>query len=422
MFPTLQHGVAALRRRLRRSGIALTITLISAALMPQAALSQSFVVLHSFTGGMDGDEPSGSLARDLNGNLFGTTASGGGSTACTGGCGTIFKVDPTGKETILHSFNGTDGSNPFSVILDASGNLYGVTLFGGEPCPGFGTCGVVFKLDTSGNLTILHNFIGGADGSNPEASLVMDTKGNLYGTTLAGGASSGCPNQTPPGCGIIFKIDKNGTETIFGFDRAGGNNPSAGLLLDSDGSLYGTATAGGAFTSSVFDFACGCGAVFKVDNKGKETVLHSFTGLIPDNGVPYAQLIENQTGTLYGTTEYHPPGSNIFGTVFKLNKKGGPVTELFTFDYGDGGYPLAGLTLDSADNLYGTTSTAGPSGAGTVFELSPAGQLTTLHSFSGKADGGFPQSVLVLDSAGNLYGTTPQGGSGGGGVVFKITP
>jgi uncharacterized repeat protein (TIGR03803 family) len=371
---------------------------------------------------MDGDEPSGSLARDLNGNLFGTTASGGGSTACTGGCGTIFKVDPTGKETILHSFNGTDGSNPFSLILDASGNLYGVTLFGGEPCPGFGTCGVVFKLDTSGNLTILHNFTGGADGANPEASLVMDTEGNLYGTTLAGGASSGCPNQTPPGCGIIFEIDKNGIETIFGFDGAGGNNPSAGLLLDSDGSLYGTATAGGAFTSSVFDFACGCGTVFKVDNKGKETVLHSFTGLIPDNGVPYAQLIEDQAGILYGTTEYHPPGSNIFGTVFKLNKKGGPVTELFSFDYGDGGYPLAGLTLDSAGNLYGTTSTAGPSGAGTVFELSPVGQLTTLHSFNRKADGGFPQSVLVLDNAGNLYGTTPQGGSGGGGIVFKITP
>jgi len=416
------HLFVTLIRRSMRSGIPLIIVLLSA-LMPQGARAQNFQVLYSFAGGMDGGQPSGDLARDSAGNLYGTTASGGASAACNGGCGTIFKVDPAGKETVLHSFNGTDGSYPFSVILDASWNLYGATLFGGQSCPGIGTCGVVFKLDTSDDLTILHEFAGGTDGSTPEASLVIDAMGNLYGTTLAGGASSGCPDQIPPGCGIVFKIDKNGDESILDFDGVDGKNPSAGLLLDSDGSLYGTTTAGGAFASSVFDYICCYGSVFKVDNKGKVTVIHSFTGLIPDDGVPYAQLVQDQTGNLYGTTEFHPPGSNIYGTVFKLNKKGGPVTELFNFDYVDGGYPSAGLTRDNAGNLYGTTLYATEGCAcGTVFKLDPAGNMTTLHTFTGKTDGAFPESVLVLDDAGNLYGTTESGGAGGDGVIFRIAP
>jgi len=427
MFPTLQHGVATLLRRLRRSGIALAITLISAALIPQAALSQSFVVLHSFTGGMDGDEPSGSLARDLNGNLFGTTASGGGSTACTGGCGTIFKVDPTGNETILHSFNGTDGSNPFSVILDASGNLYGVTLFGGEPCPGFGTCGVVFKLDTSGNLTILHNFIGGADGSNPEASLVMDTKGNLYGTTLGGGEF--CMEYG--GCGVVFRVDRTGNETVlYNFCPNGwgkctdGAFPQAGLIRDAAGNLYGTTSGGGAH---------GVGTVFKLCPTGAETVLYSFAGGA-DGANPFAGLIRDEAGNLYGTTTGGGPSGQ--GTVFKVDPAGSE-TVLYSFTGGtDGGYPEAGLIRDEKGNLYGTTFFGGLDSpfcsyfCGVVFKVDTTGLETVLYSFTGGADGLNPGAGLMLGKGGDLYGTTAYGGADsdpscatgiGCGVVFKLT-
>jgi uncharacterized repeat protein (TIGR03803 family) len=423
MFRTLRHSIAAVLNS-TRSAIALAIlsALVVTGIAPQAAQAQTFQVLYSFTGGKDGLNPTGDLARDAAGNLYGTTVAGGGSANCHEGCGIVFKLDPQGTETILHSFSGTDGSNPYSVILDSAGNLYGVTTFGGlASCPGFGTCGVVFKIGTGNNFTLLHEFAGGTDGANPESSLIMDTEGNLYGTTVAGGASTGCPNQTPAGCGIIFKIDTNGNETIIpAFDGDSGNNPSAGLLLDSEGNLYGTTTNGGVFVNASASSLCCYGTVFKVDAKGRKAVLHSFSGLTPDGGVPYAQLIEDQNGNLYGTTEFHPPGSDTFGTVFKLSADGGPMTELFTFDYTDGGYPLAGLTRDSAGNLYGTTNYT-TTEAGTVFELDEAGNMTILHTFTDKTDGGFPGGVLVLDGSGNLYGNAAQGGVGGG-VVFKITP
>jgi uncharacterized repeat protein (TIGR03803 family) len=422
MFHSLRHLIAALRRRWMRWGNALPIIVVATVLAPRAAAVQKYEVLYAFAGGADGQAPTGDLARDAAGNLYGTTADGGGSTACSGGCGTIYKLDPQGKETVLHSFSRTDGEFPFSVILDKSGNLYGVTVFGGNRCsPGFGTCGVVFKLDTSNTLTILHKFTGGTDGENPESRLAIDADGSVYGTTLAGGM--GCLNQSPPGCGVIFKISQNETETILhDFDGAGGKNPQSGLFLDSDGTLYGATTDGGAFASSIFDYSCCWGTVFKLDKNGKETVLHSFSQQTPDSGYPVAQLIEDEKGNLYGTTESPVTGTNIFGTVFKVKKTGGPMTELFTFNYVDGGYPLAGLTRDSLGNLYGTTLyNDNGFGAGTVFKLDPAGKMTVLHAFKGGADGGHPLTVLVLDSAGNLYGTAGEGVHGRG-VVFKIAP
>ena len=386
------------------------ILMILCAGLMHAAQAQSFQVLYSFpANGLSGERPTGDLARDAAGNLYGTTADGGSSTACNDGCGVVFKLDPQGHETVLHSFSNTDGSFPFSVILDPAGTLYGVTVFGGNAvCEGFGSCGLVYKLDPAGNLTILHNFTGGTDGSNPEASLIIDGQGNLYGTTLAGGF--GCQNENPAGCGVIFKIDPSGNETILHyFDGDGGRNSQAGLLLDSAGNLYGTTTDGGAFSTSLFGKGCCWGTVFKLDPKGKETVLHSFSELSPDGSYPESQLIEDASGNLYGTTESPILETGVFGTVFKLGAKGGPMTELFGFNYDNGGYPVAGLTRDSAGNLYGTTlyTTVG-CGCGNVFMLSPNNNLTILHTFAGRNDGAFPADVLVLDGEGNFTTGPPE--------------
>jgi len=328
---------------------------------------------------------------------------------------------------VLYRFSGgADGWYPFPVILDSAGNLYGATIWGGSPnCQGHGNCGVVFKLDTAGKFSVLHSFTGGKDGTNPESQLVMDTAGNLYGTTVAGGAGGGCLNQNPPGCGTVFKLDKDGNETVLhAFNGEDGADPSAGLLLDRDGTIYGATIDGGTYATQIFadQSICCHGTIFKLDKRGRVTVLHSFTGLRPDNGVPYDGLIEDDKGILYGTTEFHPPGSNIFGTVFSLNKKGGPVSELFTFDLEDGGYPVAGLIRDNSGNLYGTTLGGGHGcQCGTVFKLDPQGRETILHKFTQKTDGAAPQSILVRDDAGNLYGTALYGAHHNG-VVFKITP
>ncbi len=386
-----------------------------------AAAAHGFKILYAFKGGTDGDEPSGGLARDAAGNLYGGTVAGGGSSNCSEGCGTVFKLDARGNESVLYSFTGeADGQYPSPVVLDTSGNIYGTTLWGGNPdCQGWGSCGVVYKLDTTGKLTILHTFEGSTDGMNPEAPLVMDSAGNLYGTTLAGGGGGGCIENNPPGCGTVFKVDKGGNETVvYAFSGSDGANPAAGLLLDSTGTLYGSTTEGGTYNS---------GTIFKIGKYGKETVLHSFTGQSPDNGVPYDGLTSDNAGNLYGTTEGHPEGTNIYGTVFKLARKGWVMSELFDFDLCDGGYPEAGLVRDPKGTLYGTTLSGGHDrdgrcvGGGTAFEVDKSGAETTLKNFGGRKNGVAPQSIPVQDQGGNLYGTA-QGGPHGNGVVFEITP
>jgi len=272
-------------------------------------------VLYSFTGGIDGGYPDGGLVGDKAGNLYGTTVDGGEGSGCYyGGCGTVFKVDATGTETVLYSFTaGTEGQYPVEgLVRDAAGNLYGITYQGGKSTcnNGSGTgCGTVFELDNTGKLTVLHNFTGGKDGAYPDAPLVRDARGNLYGTTLEGG--TGCK---PYGCGTVFKVDVTGKETVLhaftgGVDGAGG---ASSLVLDANGNLYG-ASGGGAHNQ---------GMVFKLDSTGKETVLHSFTGGI-DGGSPVGGLVRDKAGNLYGTTggggalgcgAY----SNGCGTVFKL--------------------------------------------------------------------------------------------------------
>jgi uncharacterized repeat protein (TIGR03803 family) len=288
------------------------------------------------------------------------------------------------------------------VIRDSAGNLYGTTTAGGTSGKG-----VVFQVDSTGLETVLYSFTGGADGSSPYAGVVRDTAGNLYGTTYYGGASS-CPSL---GCGVVFKLDTTGHETVlYSFTGgADGGNPYAGVI-DSAGTLYGTTVSGG---------TSGFGVVFKLDTTGHETVLYTFTNGA-DGGYSYAGVILDPAGNLYGTT--YQAGTSNMGVVFKLDTTG-HETVVHTFTGGtDGGHPIGGLIRDSAGNLYGTTYQGGSSNAGLVFKLDTTSHETVLHSFTAGADGGYPYAGVIRDTAGNLYGTTVSGGAASGGVVFELKP
>jgi len=394
---TPQRGsISKMISRVASASLALAVVLFLSAVSNHSAQAQTFGLLYSFTNGTDGGYPYSTLIQDASGNLYGTTYYGGAYTY-----GTAFELS-TGPETVLHSFgNGMgDGSSPFAgLVRDSSGNLYGTTYSGGAS--GYGT---VFMLDTTGKETVLHSFAGGADGKAPiYGSLVRDGSGNLYGTTKLGGAS---------GVGTVFKVTKTGKETVlYSFTNGlDGGYPFAGLVRDTSGNLYGTTYSGGA--SSV-------GTVFKVTKTGTETVLYSFSGGA-DGEYPYAGLVRDSLGNLYGTTS--EGGASNVGTVFKVTPTG-QETVLYSFAGGtDGANPFAGLVRDRKGNLYGTTEAGGASGVGTVFKLSATGQETVLHTFTGATmDGANPFGGLVRDAAGNLYGTTFVGGAFGHGAVYKIT-
>ena len=237
-------------------------------------------VLYTFTGGSDGANPSFGVVRDSAGNLYGTTGGGG---DC---CGVVFKIDPSGHYTVLYTFTGgADGGYPGGgVIRDSAGNLYGTTENGGDlSCTAFFSpgCGVVFKVDPSGQETVLYSFTGGADGGFPfVAGVIRDPAGNLYGTTFAGGGS-GCNDSGgfgTDGCGVVYKLDTSGQETVLHTFTGGsdGGNPFPGLVRDRAGNLYGTTGGGGDLSCTFYPYAPGCGVVFKVDPSGQETVLYSF--------------------------------------------------------------------------------------------------------------------------------------------------
>ena len=351
-------------------------------------------VLHSFTGGTDGANPYAGVVLDKKGNLYGMTPLGGSSYS-----GTVFKVSPTGTETVLYTFTGgTDGANPYGgLVLDQNGNLYGTTSGGGAS--GLGT---VFQLTPTGTETVLHSFSGGSDGANPYGSLIFDTQGYLCGTTYYGGTSN---------LGTVFKMTVSGSETLlYSFTGADGAHPLAGVVVDAQNNLYGTTFGGGIGGG-------GNGAVFEVSSSGAETVLYSFTGS-PDGAQPKAGLILDAQGNLYGTTANG--GNSVFGTVFKVTPSG-TETVLYSFTGGgDGSHPDAGLVLDALGNLYGTTSGGGSSNNGTVFRVVPSGAETVLYSFAGIPDGAYPEGGLALKGKKQLYGITYYGGTFNQGSAFKI--
>jgi uncharacterized repeat protein (TIGR03803 family) len=402
----------------------LTTGLILLPLMAAGGRAQTdaptFSVFYTFTGGVDGAQPQAGLVLDSAGNLYGTTAGGGTSTECSvgafTGCGTVFKVSPSGAEAVLYSFTGgTDGAFPTAgLVLDGHGNLYGTTPYGGAYGPDcYASCGVVFSVDPAGEQRVLHTFKGATlgDGANPEAGLFRDAAGDLYGTTSAGGVNT-CLYVY--GCGTVFEVSR-GTETVlysFGATSTDGTDPEAGLIRDAAGNLYGTTEKGGA----------GEGIVFKLSPSGPETILQGFGN---DSGpqAPVSGLVEDSAGNLYGTT-LGGGSHGGYGTVYKVDSSDHEQL-LFSFNgKSDGGFPSSTLIRDAQGNLYGTASGGGSTacfdGCGLVFKLDPQGNETVLYSFTGGSDGASPYAGLVLDRAGNLYGTTPNGGAYGAGVVYKI--
>ena len=385
------------------------------AMLSNGAQAQTFSVLYSFSGPR-GISPQARMVPDLAGNLYGTTEYGG-----TFGHGTVFKFNiATGHVSVLHSFAGApDGSEPLAgLVRDDAGNFYGTTYAGGTSVICSGGCGTLFKLDRSGAETVLYSFQRGTDGANPISGLILDAVGNLYGTTYAGGNPS-C--LLGPGCGTVFKFDTFGVETIL-YAFSGGSDGSqpyyAALVQDLAGNLYGTTGFGGDFSSSECSLF-GCGTVFKLAGDGTKTTLHSFTGM-PDGREPVAGLIRDAAGNLYGTT--YGGGQYDDGTVFMLDT-GGSESVLHNFtSTPDGMYPWTSLIGDAKGNLYGTTIVGGTRGYGTVFKLDPTGTETLLHSFLPGRDGAGPYGGSFRDATGNLYGTTPDGGPTGYGTVYKISP
>ncbi len=417
--------------------------LFAAMLVISASATGKEKVLHPFTGGNDGGDPAAGLVFDKAGNIYGTTVVGGTGSACSGGCGTVFRLTLSGGkwiEKVLYNFQGgLDGKNPYGgVTLDDKGNLYGTTVAGGSGgmCSGDG-CGTVFKLTRHGSSyseSVIYSFTGfegmHADGFGPGAALVFDKKGNLYGTTPDGGDASCNP---PNGCGSVFKLTPSGQQwkekVIHSF--TGGKDGAVGSLgslhVDNAGNLFGVAELGG-------DDSCnppnGCGAVYKLapitGGKWKFSTIDAFQGQ-PHAGFPYGGLISDAAGSLYGTTYF--AGKNGMGSVFKLTQSGGAWKEtvLYSFKAGtDGASPTSTLVFDAAGNLYGTTSAGGDSnGDGVVFKLTLSGgkwKESVVHRFGPAPDGANPYYGLTLDKTGNLYGTTATGGNGGHGVVFEITP
>ena len=376
------------------------------------AQAQSYSVVYSFQCGPDdGVGPSGDLIADSAGNLYGTTEAGGSS-----GDGTVFEVSSTGTETVLYSFAGSsaDGARPFgSLVRDAAGNLYGTTISGGR----YGL-GIVFEISVTNVETVLHDFTGRKDEGYPGKNLLLDSNGNLYGTTQGLGAD-----------GTVFKLTPTGqiTElhTFTGFP-GDGENPMAGVIPGSASNLYGTTFGGGADGN--------LGTVFKVSKNLTETVVHSFSGGSDGQG-PAGDLVQDAAGNLYGTTSggggapQNPcdgVGIEGCGTVFKLAPDG-QESVLYSFTGGtDGGVPDSGLLIDPKGNLYGTASAGGSSSCGflcgVVFEVTATGREKLLHTFSGYPnDGAMPYGGLLR--LGNyLYGTTAGGGTYQCGTVYRITP
>jgi uncharacterized repeat protein (TIGR03803 family) len=381
------------------------------------AAASTTKILYSFAGGANGEYIDSDLVTDAAGNIYGSSVQGG-----TFGGGTVFEVTPAGVHTVLYNFTGgADGGEPYKgVTLDAQGNLYGTAVTGGAgSCEG--GCGVVYELTHSAGIwkqSVIHTFTGGNDGSGPGSGVAFDKQGNIYGTTPTGGAK---------GQGVIYELKPGSTGWSLnvihtftgGADGAGG---SAGrLIFDAAGNIYGVATVGG---------VNGDGTVFEltlIAGKWQLKTLYAFKDQ-PDGALPYGGLIFDKSGNLYGTTYY--AGANDDGTVYKLTRSGNAWTEtvLYSFKGGtDGSSPISNLVSDAAGNLYGTTSDGGAGcSCGVIFKMTPKtnGSWTesVAYRFPGTPNPGFAYNGMVVDFSWNFYGTSVHGGATNDGTIYKFTP
>lgn len=396
-------------------------TLMAALLFGGSARAGTETVLHNFSVGSDGYLPAdiGHLARDASGNLFGTTQGGG---SC--GRGIVFELSKSSDiwtEQILYNFCQSDGDNPSAdVILDSQGVIYGTTEFGGS-----GNCGTVYRL-TGSTLVTLYNFTCALDGGIPSSGVILDGAGNLFGTATLHGRFG-----NSNGGGVVYEISNAGTFSVLHTfcSRAhctDGNSPYGGLAMDNEGTIYGTTTYGG-------DATCNCGVVFKLSNATGvwvETVLHTFLGGSNDGAGPTFASLTLATPRIRGTKRSAivgvttAGGSQDLGTVFRLlNRDNGyDFGLLSSFTGSDGSFPLG--TLLAMKGGFVGTSYSGGRGFGTVFQLVPLNGVwtqTAIYTFTGGSDGGNPNSGIVADTEGNLYGVTPNGGFGVG-VVYQVVP
>ena len=419
-----------------------TLSLALSTALLSFAHAQTFTTLHTFEN-TEGANPQAALIQDSTGNLYSTAQYGGAYQS-----GTAFRLSRSGILTVLHNFGypSSDGARPQAPLLaDGQGNLYGTTYSGGDYCADFGQtqCGTVFKIDASGAETILHNFEGGSsssnDGDNPAAGLVADRAGNLYGTTWGGFKGS-----------VAFELSPSGAETILHNFIGGSDGLTiySTLVKDDAGNLWGTTYAGGGAGCG----GRGCGTISKLTRTASgwsETVTYRFTGAA-DGGSPYAGLTwDPGRRVFYGVTQIGGNASGCLflgnptgcGTLFEVDASGTHERVLYRFaGQADGGQPVANLVVDPLGDLWGTTTMGGDlncpassNGCGTVFVRRPGGELVTVHAFTGGSDGAVPYGALLLDlKKPAVYGTTTVGGDpscqtqeGGGpgcGVVFSITP
>ncbi len=413
------------RRHLLGRAIALATVLAVVAIATEAARAQSYSVIHNFAGGQDGANPMAGLTMDHAGTLYGTAAFGGnaGGNCGSEGCGTVFRMTNRNGAWLLNPLyrfvGGTDGANPqfADVVIGPDGSLYSTTFRGGNGC-GANGCGVVFNLQPPASAchnalcswaeTVLHTF-NGTDGAGPVGTLLFDTGGNLYGVTNTGGFRNG---------GSVYKLTTGGDNLILLYRPYG--YPGSSVTSNHAGDLFGSTFVGGTNRGSVYELV-------PVGSGWLGSDIYDFT-LGDDGGYPWSGVVFDAAGNLYGATGTGGAGNG--GTAYQLTQSGSQwtLTTLYSFTNPNTGQfvvgPIGNLVLDDAGNLYGTTLVDGAHGYGAVFKLTHVNggwTYTSLHDFTGGSDGSYPYCNLVFDAQGNLYGTASAGGTNGLGVVFEIT-
>jgi len=400
--------------RFGRGAIAALTAVLLLTFAAQTAVAQTYTILYTFQGGTDGGFPNAGVYRDSSGNLYGITNTAGNRNDCNDyGCGTVYKLTPSGQLSVLHTFTGGADGWPNatwgSLIPDPAGNLYGVASIGG-----LRDNGTVFQVTPSGGFTVRHTFpSSNNDGLGPQFSLLRDaTTGLIYGTTFNGGAHN---------FGAVFVLSNAGIGAdivVHSFDFSDGAFPQGSVASDGQGNLYGTAGQGGTDN---------CGVAFKMRTIGTGyTVLHNFA-CAPDGYFPGSVVLDAQ-GNMYGGTQEggDAPACPGFGCgiIFKVTPSG-QETILHTFRGPEGAVPNE-LMWGADGNLWGTTAGGGTHDQGTIFKITTGGTYTDVYNFEGGLNGGVPYAGLTQDPEGNFYSTVGGGImaciQSGCGMIFKFTP